>query len=58
MIGKASTTPKELIAKDKPDLVLIVIGDTMAGYDKPSFPKAWIWQQTTSLTKVIGATGT
>ena len=57
--GKASTTPiKELIAKDKPDLVLIVIGDTMAGYDKPSFPKAWIWQQTASLTKAIGATGT
>ena len=55
----SKTTPiKELIAKDKPDLVLIVIGDTMAGYDKPSFPKAWIWQQTTSLTKAIGATGT
>jgi hypothetical protein len=57
--GKASTTPiSELIAQDKPDLVLIVIGDTMAGYDKPAFPKAWVWQQTTSLTKAIGATGT
>lgn len=57
--GKVSTTPiKELIAKDKPDLVLIVIGDTMAGYDKPSFPKAWVWQQTTGLTKAIAATGT
>lgn len=57
--GKATTTPiKELIAKDKPDLVLIVIGDTMAGYDKPSFPKAWVWQQTSSLTKAIAETGT
>jgi|SRR5690606_14958261 len=55
----AHTTPiAELIARDKPDLVLVVIGDTMAGYDKPAFPKAWVWQQTTSLTKAIGATGT
>ena len=57
--GKTTTTPiQQLIAKDKPDLVLIVIGDTMAGYDKPSFPKAWIWQQTSGLTKAIAATGT
>ncbi len=57
--GKASTTPiKELIAKDKPDLVLIVMGDTMASYDKPSFSKTWVWQQTSGLTKAIGETGT
>lgn len=57
--GKATTTPiKELIAQDKPDLVLIVIGDTMAGYDKPSFPKAWAWQQISSLTKAIAETDT
>ena len=55
----ATTTPiSELIAKDKPDLVLIVIGDTMASYDKPSFSKTWVWQQTTGLTKAIGETGT
>ncbi|QBP74655.1 SGNH/GDSL hydrolase family protein [Herbaspirillum huttiense] len=55
----ASTTPiAELIAKDKPDLVVLVIGDTMASYDKPAFPKAWAWQSVTSLTKAIAATGT
>lgn len=55
----ASTTPiGELIAKDKPDLVVVVIGDTMASYDKPAFPKAWAWQSVTSLTKAIAATGT
>ncbi|VXC43793.1 Protein BcsX [Pseudomonas sp. 8Z] len=53
------TTPiKELIAQDKPDLVLVVMGDTMASYDKPSLPKTWIWQQTSSLTKAIAETKT
>ncbi|MBX9913512.1 MAG: SGNH/GDSL hydrolase family protein [Pseudomonadaceae bacterium] len=55
----ASTTPiKTLIAADKPNLVVIIIGDTMASYDKPAFPKAWAWQSVTSLTKEIAATGT
>lgn len=57
--SSTTTTPiKDLIAQDKPDLVLIVIGDTMAGYDKPSLPKAWAWQQVTGLTKAIAETGT
>jgi hypothetical protein len=55
----AATTPiKTLIAADKPDLVVLVIGDTMASYDKPAFPKAWAWQSVTNLTKEIAATGT
>lgn len=55
----ATTTPiKELIAKNKPDVVVLVIGDTMASYDKPAFPKAWAWQSVTNLTKAISATGT
>ena len=55
----ATTTPiKELIAADKPNLVVLVIGDTMASYDKPTFPKAWAWQSVTALTKEIAATGT
>lgn len=50
--GKAATLPiSQLLATDKPDLVLIVMGDTMASYTKPAFPKAWLWQQTTALTK-------
>ena len=57
--GKAATVPiSQLLATDKPDLVLIVMGDTMASYTKPAFPKAWLWQQTTGLTKAIAANGT
>lgn len=38
----ARTTPvTELIAANKPNLVLIVLGDTMAGYTNPAFPKTW-----------------
>ncbi|WP_312933598.1 SGNH/GDSL hydrolase family protein [Pseudomonas sp.] len=56
---EATTTPvKELIAAHKPDVVVLVIGDTMGSYDKPAFPKAWAWQSVTSLTKAIGETGT
>ncbi|MHC8372860.1 SGNH/GDSL hydrolase family protein [Pseudomonas sp. MDT1-85] len=56
---EATTTPiQDLIAADKPDLVVLVIGDTMASYDKPVFPKAWAWQSVTGLAKAIAATGT
>ncbi len=58
--GNAAVTRpiQQLIAQDKADLVLIVMGDTLAAYDKPAFPKAWAWQQVSGLTKAIGATGT
>lgn len=57
--GKAATVPiKQLLAADKADLILIVFGDTMGAYDKPAFPKSWIWQHTTKLTKEIASTGT
>lgn len=55
----AKTQPiAQLIAKDKPDLVVLIFGDTMAGYTKPDFPKAWAWQQTTSLVNAVAATHT
>jgi len=59
LMGKnASTTAiKALIAKDKPNLVLVVMGDTLANY-KQSFSKAWAWQQVTGLTKEISSSGT
>ncbi|MCU1720421.1 MULTISPECIES: SGNH/GDSL hydrolase family protein [Pseudomonas] len=57
--NKATTQPiSQLIAADKPDLIVVVMGDTMADYTKPAFPKTWIWQQTTSLTKEIKNAGT
>ena len=60
VLGQAAATVPvtQLIAAEKPDLVVIVLGDTMAGYTKDSFPKTWAWQQTTSLVKAISATGT
>ena len=55
----ATTTPiTQLIATDKPDIVVLVIGDTMASYDKEAFPKTWAWQSVTSLTKAIAGTNT
>jgi hypothetical protein len=55
----ATTIPvDELIAQDKPDVIVLVIGDTMATYQEPAFPKAWAWKNVTSLTKAIAATGT
>lgn len=57
--GTASTVPlAQLLSSDKPDLLVIVMGDTMAGYGKGAFPKAWVWQQVTSLTKAVGQSGT
>ncbi|MEI8399754.1 MAG: SGNH/GDSL hydrolase family protein [Alcaligenaceae bacterium] len=58
IIGKdAKTTPiKDLVAADQAKLVIVVMGDTMAGY-KQDFPKVWIWQQVTALTKEIAKTG-
>ena len=52
----AKTTPiKTLVAADSPDLILVVMGDTMAGY-KTEFPKVWFWQEITSLAKEIAST--
>jgi hypothetical protein len=54
----ASTTGiKTLIEKDKPNLVLVVMGDTLANY-KNNFSKAWAWQEVTNFTKEISSTKT
>ncbi|MFC4279099.1 SGNH/GDSL hydrolase family protein [Achromobacter aloeverae] len=60
VLGKeARTTPiTDLIQKDKPDVVIVIMGDTMGSYDKPVFPKTWAWQETTGLTKAIAGTNT
>ena len=57
--SNAATRPiSQLIQQEKPGLVVVVMGDTMAAYDKPNFPKSWAWQQVTGLTGAIAATGT
>lgn len=47
-----------LIDKHHPDLVVLIIGDTMASYGSDTMPKSWIWQEVTSLTKEVKAHGT
>ncbi len=52
----AATTPyRELVAKYKPNVVVMIIGDTMGAYDKDPYPRAWAWQSITNLTKEIAA---
>jgi hypothetical protein len=47
-----------LIDKHHPDLVVLIIGDTMASYGSDVMPKSWIWQEVSALTKEIKAHGT
>jgi hypothetical protein len=48
----------QLIAANKANLVIIVQGDTIGGYGKDDFPKAWAWQQVTALTHDLAANKT
>lgn len=50
----ATTQPiGDLIDKHHPDLVVLVIGDTMASYAENRIVKNWVWQGVSSLTKEI-----
>jgi len=53
-----TTAVAQLIKAEHPDLVLIVLGDTMAAYRQADFPMNWVWQQVSALTGAISATGT
>lgn len=55
----ARTVPVEkLIKKIHPDLLIVIIGDTMASYDNKIIPKPWVWKGVSSLTKMIKKSGT
>jgi hypothetical protein len=58
LLGRDASTRsvKSLVATEKIQLVIVVMGDTMAGY-KSEFPRAWAWQQVTSLSHEIANTG-
>lgn len=53
-----TTGVAQLIKAEHPDLVLVVLGDTMAAYHQAEFPMNWVWQQVGALTGAISATGT
>lgn len=57
--GTAGTTTPyaQLQNALQPDLVVVVMGDTMGGYENAELPKAWIWDQVTTLTRAIRASG-
>jgi hypothetical protein len=59
VIDRAPSTPTyqidPLIQKSHPNLIVIEMGDTMAGYGQKPFPQAWIYQQVHSLTGRIAA---
>jgi len=44
-----------LLAKHKPNLVIVEMGDTMAAYGQRDLPQAWIYQQVHALTGRIAA---
>ena len=53
-IWAAKTTPVVVLSDSgKANLVIVVMGDTIAGYHQDAFPKAWVWQQVTQFTKVM-----
>ena len=43
----------ELINANHPNLVVIEMGDTMAGYGQQAFPRAWIYEEVRTLTARI-----
>lgn len=54
----ASTQPiDQLLNKYHPNLLLLVMGDTMASYDDKTIPKSWVWQTVSALTGEIKKQG-
>lgn len=45
----------ELVQRHSPNLVVFVMGDTMAGYSESALPKTWAWQQVSRLTNAVKA---
>lgn len=57
--GEAGSTRPlpDLVNEYHPDLIVVVNGDTMGGYKNATLPKTWIWEQVSTLTKGIKASG-
>lgn len=55
----AKTKPiAALVEAEKPKLILVIMGDTVAGYSQPSFPKQWASQEVGKLTGALAQTKT
>ncbi len=54
----ASTTPlPDLVKEYHPDLIVVINGDTMAGYKSAVLPRPWISKEVSMLTNGIKASG-
>ncbi|MFA6062089.1 MAG: SGNH/GDSL hydrolase family protein [Gallionella sp.] len=54
----ASTTPlPDLVREHHPDLIVVINGDTMAGYKSAVLPRPWISKEVSLLTHGIKASG-
>jgi hypothetical protein len=53
--GSATYQIDAVIGRTHPNLVVIEMGDTMAGYGQHDFPQGWIYQQVRALTGRIAA---
>jgi len=47
----------DLVAKERPSVIVVVFGDTLGAYNNPEFPKAWAYQQVTKLTTTLKKAG-
>jgi len=56
--GAKTTAVADLVAKEKPNAVIVVMGDTIGSYKEPEFAKAWAYQQVSALTKALATTKT
>lgn len=57
-LDKTGTTAiRQLVASTKPDALIIVMGDNLAAYKNPIFPKTWAYQQVSSLTRELKSMG-
>lgn len=41
---------RSLVEQHRPDVVVVVLGDTLGGFGQPDLPRAWIWEQVSALT--------
>ena len=54
-LGRAAATRPlaQLVEAERPNVVVVVMGDTIAGYDEPYFPKQWAARQVGTLTTTL-----
>lgn len=57
--ARPSDSIKTLLDKYHPNLVVVILGDAMGGYsnDDASFPRSWIWDQSSTIAEEIKNSG-